>query len=1574
MSLRRAYYLFTCLFLGWFTLPVWAIGQNVALRENGGMASASSTYSAAFSSKAVNDGDRRGMNWGAGGGWNDATNNVYPDWLQISFNGVKAINEIDVFTVQDNYTSPAEPTPSMTFSRYGIRDFEIQYWTGTTWSRIAGGSVSNNNLVWRKFTFPTLNTDRIRVLIKSALAAYSRVVEVEAYTANNVNNIASRVSLTAPANSASYAAPGSITLNATAADSDGTITRVEFYNGATLLGSDSSAPYSYTWSNVAAGAYTLSAKAYDNTGVSSSSPAIIVTVITPAPNANESLAPAPSISVSAMPAIVFLGASSTLNWSSTNATSCIASGAWSGSKLGSGSEIISNITAPGTYTLACSGAGGTGSQSAIIAVVAATPSSQPSADSGITTVAISNRNAEMQTNVATTFGQYFKQGDVPAGYTVRAELAGGISVPLQVDKKARHADGSLRHAVLSSRLSSIAGLSTQTITLLRQADSVVGTAVSLSNLLATSFDSVVSLNIGGTVYTASAKNLLQTTTPKLWLSGPEVSEWIVGAPVKTSAGVAHPHLTAYFHIRAYADSPITRVRVDAVVENNWTLVSNPSDFVYDVTLSVGGSTVYSQAGLKHFSHTRWHQRAWWGGDPQLYAKLNIVYLQDSKAIPKYEALTPSETFLNSVRQSTPPMMPGDQVDMDQAGAADGIGPLPRWDAIYAVSGDQRAFNYMNANHDGAAAYPAHFRDEITKLPATIDSYPNADTQGWTGASPLIPLGSSANTNNTGNFTSHRPSIGYLAYLTTGDYYYLEEMQFWNAFDVMWSASYVRGGVSAYGGNGSTGIFWDGTLRGTAWAFRNLAQVASITPDADPLKSYFTTKLENNLAYLKWQYVDRNSAQSNGLGMMFQAGRNDPSSSQYGEYRMWYDAFITWSLHYVVELGFTSAIPMRDYKLKTPIGMMGLAANESCFQWVPQYISHVGPLSSSPLYYATFREVYDATAVGASAHVCGSQDMANYLSSVGGRTYIINEMTGGQSFAYYYFSSMQPALAAAADSGLAGGATAWSRGLLSGVHPDYRDEPNWAVIPRGLSETLVPSVTLSANPTSVTRGESTTLSWSGSNVTSCLAAGAWSGAKAIVGSQLLLTLTLSGTYSLTCSGAGGSASQSATVTITQSTPSLSISLSANPSSVVSGTSSTLTWSAPNAIDCTASGAWSGVKAASGNQSTGVLNATSTFMLACTGSGGSSASQAVTVLVSTPGSNAIDKLQAGQWYEVPNSKMSNVNPCPANNCSYTGVQGQAAAISSWSGGVYDTRRDRLLVWGGGHHDYAGNEIYAFDVNALQWTRVTNPTTNVMPDVPHYSDGTPISRHTGGSIAYDSMRDSMVTCGAPGAFGIGYSKLASDVFSFSANTWRSVGDVPTSGGYQEMVADIAVYDPQSDRMWCHTTLNGALFEFNPGTQAWTRHEQSYLSYYQTATLDTRRHRMVSIGGVDGLRVWNLDTPDAAPVSPMTSGAADGITIQNSQAPGFAYDPVNDVFVAWNGGPLVYTLNPKTWVWTKVSPSKLNATIPTAGATTGTNGRFRYIPSKNAFIVVNSASENVFVYKLNTAASPGTQAPSGF
>lgn len=164
----------------------------------------------------------------------------------------------------------------------------------------------------------------------------------------------------------------------------------------------------------------------------------------------------------------------------------------------------------------------------------------------------------------------------------------------------------------------------------------------------------------------------------------------------------------------------------------------------------------------------------------------------------------------------------------------------------------------------------------------------------------------------------------------------------------------------------------------------------------------------------------------------------------------------------------------------------------------------------------------------------------------------------------------------------------------------------------------PTVSLTANPTSLLSGNSSTLTWSTTNANACSASGAWSGSKATSGSQSTGALAAGGTYTLTCTGTSGTASARTTITVITATPTPvpSVTLSASPTAIASGSSSMLTWNSTNATNCTATGAWSGGQLTSGTRSTGALTANATFTLTCTGAGGTTSSSATVTVSNTP----------------------------------------------------------------------------------------------------------------------------------------------------------------------------------------------------------------------------------------------------------------------------------------------------------------------------------------------------------------------
>lgn len=130
------------------------------------------------------------------------------------------------------------------------------------------------------YTWASVPVGTYRLTAKATDSKGSRTTT--AVTTVNVKaNVAPAVTVTAPANNTIFNAPTTINLAASATDGDGTVAKVEFYQGATRLATITSPPYSYSWTNVAGGTYTITAKATDNLGAVTTSTAVTVVVNKP---------------------------------------------------------------------------------------------------------------------------------------------------------------------------------------------------------------------------------------------------------------------------------------------------------------------------------------------------------------------------------------------------------------------------------------------------------------------------------------------------------------------------------------------------------------------------------------------------------------------------------------------------------------------------------------------------------------------------------------------------------------------------------------------------------------------------------------------------------------------------------------------------------------------------------------------------------------------------------------------------------------------------------------------------------------------------------------------------------------------------------------------------------------------------------------------------------------------------------------------------------------------------------------------------------------------------------------------
>ena len=159
------------------------------------------------------------------------------------------------------------------------------------------------------------------------------------------------VTISSPTKSTSFISPATITIDATASDPDGTIIKVEYYNGTVKIGESTAAPWSFTWKEVQEGTYSLTALATDNSNARTYSGSVTVIVEKAAPAINQM----PSVVISSpmnngsfeVPAIITLTASA-----SDTDGSIVKVEYYNGQK-----KIGESLTPPYIFTFDCDTAG-----------------------------------------------------------------------------------------------------------------------------------------------------------------------------------------------------------------------------------------------------------------------------------------------------------------------------------------------------------------------------------------------------------------------------------------------------------------------------------------------------------------------------------------------------------------------------------------------------------------------------------------------------------------------------------------------------------------------------------------------------------------------------------------------------------------------------------------------------------------------------------------------------------------------------------------------------------------------------------------------------------------------------------------------------------------------------------------------------------------------------------------------------------------------------------------------------------------------------------------------------------------
>lgn len=361
----------------------------------------------------------------------------------------------------------------------------------------------------------------------------------------------------------------------------------------------------------------------------------------------------------------------------------------------------------------------------------------------------------------------------------------------------------------------------------------------------------------------------------------------------------------------------------------------------------------------------------------------------------------------------------------------------------------------------------------------------------------------------------------------------------------------------------------------------------------------------------------------------------------------------------------------------------------------------------------------------------------------------------------------------------------------------------------------------------------------------------------------------------------------------------------------------------------------------------------------------------------------------WYEIPNTALQSVCPPASHYPEIQGNEGCSAVVNDWAGGVADTKRNRLIFWGGGHAGYFGNEVYAVDLKDLRIHRLTRPSVPINGCEPAYPDGQIATRHNYAGMTYIPTLDVVYywggsvprpagypdSCsGTSQADYIGWGGRANDtwVFNFSNNRWVRKDPANKARGcsgkcrpgtdYANLGSGAtADYDPVSEKVFITDTAT--FYSYDPKSNTYARvfkGGQFIPSGGVVGALDPVRRLFIMFGSGE-VHAFNIETNTASDWTNQVSGCS---ALMNANSPGLAYDSAQQRIVGWTGGNAVYVFNPDT----KACTATTYPNGPGAAVANGTFGRFRYFPQLRVFGLVNNWQQNAYILRLTP---PETASP---
>ena len=336
-------------------------------------------------------------------------------------------------------------------------------------------------------------------------------------------------------------------------------------------------------------------------------------------------------------------------------------------------------------------------------------------------------------------------------------------------------------------------------------------------------------------------------------------------------------------------------------------------------------------------------------------------------------------------------------------------------------------------------------------------------------------------------------------------------------------------------------------------------------------------------------------------------------------------------------------------------------------------------------------------------------------------------------------------------------------------------------------------------------------------------------------------------------------------------------------------------------------------------------------------------------------------SGEWVDLPGSTLTSSGVGWAGG-SPGGTGNYSTVVTAWGGAVLNTSGvyrsgafvagTFLVLFGGGHGDYAGNELYAYgplEADSPSWSRITDPTIPAPDDVARLS-GKPVSRHSYDTLVYLPDQNKMLCIGAPGYYHTGFSFNTADIFDFAldpsaANPWSTAdtGFPAFNGGGAGAISLLSGYDSVSGKAWGLGKGNGQVIgSYDAAAGTWASYSKDNPSGPGAAKagLAGSIGKFVFVNG-STVYVQDLASPTSSIYTPSTTGSAPSL----GATAALDWDEAGGRFVVRSSGRTLYYLTPganpnaggDAWAWSSVTPGA--GATPAAEVANGTYGRFRMV-----------------------------------